>query len=385
MAVQSGRYTFPRQAAVVYGQPAAKVIADEIVSLGSSRVFVLASPSVARSVFYRKIIEALGSRYVGEFHACMPHSPREDANQAARAARELEADLLIAIGGGSVIDTTKAVQALLRFDLPDLERLSAAEPYCRQVALRRVNSIAIPTTLSGAEFTNVAGITDTARGVKDIFQANCLYFDCVVLDPTATIGVPTALFLASGVRAVDHCVETLCSSRPSVIGDATACEGLSLLSRSLRRIHADPRDMNARLESQLGTWLSITGFVGGVPVGASHGIGRVIGGALGVLHGHTSCALLPGVLQWNAAADDGRQARIPEAMGDPDARPFEAVGRLIADLGLPFRLRQLNVERSHFADLAEKSLVMLAQPSTSGNPRPVETAQHVMEILELAY
>lgn len=385
MAVRPGKYTFPRQVAVVYGLPAAKVIASETESLGSSRVFVIASPSVARSVLYREVMEAIGPRYAGSFRSCLPHSPREDVNRAARAARDLEADLLIGIGGGSVIDTTKAVQALLRFDLASVDRLSGSETLRRQIALRRVNSIAVPTTLSGAEFTNVAGITDTARGVKEIFQANCLYFDSVVLDPTATIGVPDALFLASGIRAVDHCVETMCSSKPSVIGDATAREGLSLLSRSLRRIHADPKDLDARLECQLGTWLSITGFVGGVPVGASHGIGRVIGGALGVLHGHTSCVLLPGVLHWNEPADDGRQAWIPEAMGDRDARPFEAVGRLIADLGMPLRLRQLNVERSHFQDLAEKSLVMLAQAATSGNPRPIETVRDVMEILELIY
>jgi maleylacetate reductase len=315
----------------------------------------------------------------------MPHSPRDDVAQAAHAARKLDADLLIAVGGGSVIDTTKAVQALLRFDLDSVEALSGPGAFASQMAIKRVNTIAIPTTLSGAEFTNVAGITDTARGVKEILQSNCLYFDTVVLDPDATVGVPDALFLASGIRAVDHCVETLCSNRPNIIGDATAREGLELLSRSLRRVHADPDDSEARLACQLGTWLSITGFVGGVPVGASHGIGRVLGGALGVLHGHTSCVLLPGVLRWNEVADDGRQARIPEAMGDRNVRPFEAVGRLIADLGMPSRLRQLNVERSHFQDLAEKSLVMLAQPSTSGNPRPVQTTRDVIDILELVY
>jgi maleylacetate reductase len=385
MAVRPGRYTFPRQTAVVYGQPAGEAVASEIDSFGASRVFVIASPSVARSLLHRELKAALGTRYVGGFNACMPHSPREDVAQAASAARKLEADLLIAIGGGSVIDTTKAVQALLRFDLDSVEHLSGRGSLASQIVLKRVNSIAIPTTLSGAEFTNVAGITHTARGVKEIFQSNTLYFDTVVLDPDATVGVPDALFLASGIRAVDHCVETLCSNKPSIIGDATSREGLSLLSRSLRRVHADPDDTDARLACQLGTWLSITGFVGGVPVGASHGIGRVIGGALGVLHGHTSCVLLPGVLRWNEPADDGRQARIPEAMDDRDARPFEAVGRLVADLGMPLRLRQLNVDRSHFQDLAEKSLVMLAQPSTSGNSRPIQTTGDVMEILELVY
>lgn len=386
MSVHPGKYGFPRQTAIFYGQPAGDVIARDIASSGKRRIFLVTSPSVAESDFYISLMQVLGSNLVGAYCACKPHSPRLDVTQATTAARELKADLLVAVGGGSVIDTTKAVQASLRFALESVDDLStlSSDPRLR-VGHPSLHSIAVPTTLSGAEFTNIAGITDTERGVKEIFQAPALYIDNVVLDPAATIGVPIDLFLASGVRAIDHCIETFCSTEPSAMGDATAREALTLLSAGLRRVYANRNDLDARLACQVATWLAITGSVGGVPAGGSHAIGRVLGGALGVAHGHTSCVLLPNVLRWNEPEDDGRQAQIAQIMGAPTSRAAEAVAQLVADLGLPTRLRDVRVEHDRFQEIAEKSLAMVRQPSVSGNRRRINTTQDVIEILQLAY
>jgi maleylacetate reductase len=165
--------------------------------------------------------------------------------------------------------------------------------------------------------------------------------------------------------------------------DAMASEGLRRLSRAaLRR---DPGDLEARLDCQIGAWLAISGPVTGVPLGASHAIGRVLGGACGVPHGHTSCILLAPVLRWNAPADGGSQRRVAQLMGEPEGvSASEAVARLVTDLGQPARLRDVSVGRDRFEELAAKSLVMLSHPATSGNQRPIGAADQVIEILELA-
>ena len=307
--------------------------------------------------------------------------------EGAAAARLAGADVIVAIGGGSVIDAAKVMLGCLWDGLStsaDLDRLLMHGH--KTPPNRPVRMIAVPTTLSAAEFTPLAGITDPERGAKDLFQHPYYAPSIVVLDPSATQNTPEWLLLSTGVRSIDHCVETLCSSRPSPYADALAGEGLRRLSSGLRALRDAPADPKARLDCQLGAWLSISGPVSGVPLGASHAIGRVLGAACGVPHGHTSCVLLPGVLRWNSTADEGRQRSVAQLMGAADnVTASEAVATLVRDLGQPSRLRDVTVDRDKFRILAERSLQMLSHPATSGNQRPIRTIGDVLEILELVH
>ncbi|MBX9588026.1 MAG: iron-containing alcohol dehydrogenase [Hyphomonadaceae bacterium] len=387
--MRSGTHVFPRQESVIYGRPAAEVVAEQAARMSARRAIVVTSHSVAGTGLVADIISALGARFAGIFSECAAHSPRDSVLRGSAVAREAGADLLVAVGGGSVIDAAKMMLACLRFDLrtsADIDRLHAGEISQGAVASSKApHSIAVPTTLSAAEFTCIAGITNTASGVKEIFEGSYLYVPTVVLDPAATATAPEWLFLSTGIRAVDHCVETLCSARPSLFADAMAFGGLRALARGLRGVKCDTTEMDTRLQCQLGAWLAISGPATGVPVGASHAIGRVLGGALGIAHGHTSCVLLPSVLRWNAMADANGQQQVLEALDAEQATAAEAVADLIRSLGQPTRLRDLKVERSAFSEIAEKSLVMVRYPMTSGNRRPVATVGDVIQILELAY
>lgn len=385
--MRAGVHVFSHQEAVVYGRPAAEVVTEQLKTFGLQRAFIMTSRSVAGTGLVASIESALDKNFAGIFSECTAHSPRESVLQGSAAARAAGADLLVAVGGGSVIDAVKMMQACLRFGLrttQDLDRLYADQKGPQAVGTP-VRSIAIPTTLSAAEFTSIAAITSTERGVKEIFDGPYLYIPVVVLDPAATVDTPEWLFLSTGVRSVDHCVETLCSSKPSVFADATASTGLQALARGLKAVKKNPRDMGARLDCQLGAWLAISGPAAGVPVGASHAIGRVLGGVLGVPHGHTSCVLLPGVLRWNAKLDGYGQDKVAKALGANADAAAESLRVLIASLGQPSTLRDLKVDRSSFAEIAEKSLVMARYPMTSGNKRPLQTPADVIEILELVY
>ena len=132
----------------------------------------------------------------------------------------------------------------------------------------------------------------------------------VILDPEVTRHTPMWLLLSTGIRAVDHCVEGVCSNESTEYANASSLHGLSLLARGLPRVKADPSDMAARLDCQTGAWLSMTGIAAGVPMGASHGIGYVLGAVFDVPHGHTSCIMLPWVMRWNKPANADRQALI---------------------------------------------------------------------------
>ena len=154
----------------------------------------------------------------------------------------------------------------------------------------------------------------------------------VILDPEMTSRTPEWLWLSTGVRALDHAVETVCSQFADHRSYAEAVEAIRLLARALPATMADPGDLDARLDAQLAVWLSMEHNRFGVPMGASHGIGHVLGAACHVPHGHTSCVMLPSVLRWNMPANGERQKRVSEAFGKPEVPAADLVAALVAEV-----------------------------------------------------
>ncbi len=377
---------------VVYGRPAGPALRAEAERLGARRVFVTTSKSVGQSALLADVVRQLGDRYAGIYAGITAHSPRPCVVEGARLAREAGADLIVAVGGGSVIDATKVMLIALWQDVTTIEALDpyrAGSPKEGQAppsdAIRppagAIRMIAVPTTLSAAEFNAYAGITDPRHGIKESFGHRLVVPRIIVLDPAATLATPMDLMLSTGLKAVDHAVERLCSQQahPFVLGTAT--EALRLLARALPLHEARPDDMATRLDLQFGMWLSIGAGTSGVGVGASHGIGHVLGAACHVPHGHTSCVMLPSVLRWNLPANADRQKRVSEAFGQADAPAADLVAGLVRTLGLPQRLSDVGVGQDRFREIAEKSM---HDRAVLNNPRPIKAPEQVMEILELA-
>jgi alcohol dehydrogenase class IV len=145
-----------------------------------------------------------------------------------------------------------------------------------------VRVICIPTTLSGGEFNALSGVTDEKTLHKQGYQHRLMAPVAVILDPAITVHTPHWLWLSTGVRSVDHAVETLASTRSNPFCDGVADSALRLLAEGLPRAKADPGDLDGRLKCQIGAWQSMIPIVGGVPMGASHAIGHVLGGACDV-------------------------------------------------------------------------------------------------------
>jgi maleylacetate reductase len=120
-----------------------------------------------------------------------------------------------------------------------------------------VRQISVPTTLSAGDFSALAGVTDERTKVKELLRHPRIMPSAVVLDPAITLHTPEWLWLSTGIRAVDHCVEGICSNEAHVFGDAQALKGLALLASGLPRVKAEPKDLAARLDCQLGAWLSM--------------------------------------------------------------------------------------------------------------------------------
>ena len=386
----AGRFRFPPLEEVSFGEPAAATVAGLAARRGAARVFVLASGTLAKgSDEIAKLRQALGERYAGLFDAMPPHSPRGAVIAAAEAARAAGADLLVSFGGGSVTDGCKVVQICLTHGVRDVAELddyriaTAADGKVRipEFGAPSVRQIAVPTTLSGGEFNPLAGCTDERRKVKEGYRHPAMVPLAIVLDPAVTLHTPEWLWLSTGVRALDHAVETLCSVKANAYCDGTALHAIRLLRGALPRVKADPGDLAARLDCQIAMWHSMTSVVGGVPMGASHAIGHILGGTCDVPHGYTSCIMLPAVMAWNVAVNADRQALVSEAMGEPGRPAAEVLDRFIASLGLPRSLAAVGVGAERFELIAQNSL---HDRWLHSNPRKVRGAEDVVAILRTA-
>lgn len=389
--LQAGSFAMSAQERIVHGVPAGAAVLAEAERLGAQRVFLISGRTLGALTDgpLQRVAAALGARHAGTFAAVRAHSPREDVVAAAAAARACGADLLVGIGGGSAIDAAKAVQLCLWHGLTSPESM---EPYRTGAAAESARAIAPPpdairmlavsTTLSASEFTAMAGITDSATQAKQMFAHRLMVPRVAVLDPAATLDTPEGLLFSTAIRSVDHAVETWCSPLATPATEALSLQGLRLLARALPAIQAAPQALAPRLDAQFGMWQAIAALAAGVQTGASHGIGYALGAGFNVPHGHTSCVLLPAVLQWNAAANAARQQALSQAMGAPDRPAHELVRGLIAGLGQPVSLRAVGLREDQLGDLAQRAL---AYPPVQANPRPIRGVEDVREILALAW
>ncbi len=263
----------------------------------------------------------------------------------------------------------------------DIERIRAVRGAPPPMKDPTVRQISVPTTIAGGEFTSIAGVTNERTKVKESLRHRLVMPRAVILDPAIGLHTPEWLWLSTGIRAVDHCVEGICSRESQPYGDAQALKGLSLLAQALPRVKADGRDLDARMDCQIGTWLSTGPLAAGVPMGASHGIGYVLGAEFGVPHGHTSCVMLPFVMRWNKSANAERQALVSAAMGHPGKDAGDVLDDFIRGLGMPRSLREVKVGPEHFDRIAQQAM---ATPWVPRNPRTIEGPAQVREILELA-
>lgn len=378
---------------VVFGAGSLASLNDELDRLGS-RWLLLTTPSLSeKTPLGRQVSDLMGTRKVGAYCRSSQHVPRTNVLEAAEMARRLKVDGLVSLGGSSIADLAKAVAMCLAEDITDAEVLEGMRVkfrYPDAVRLPEMKGVpppivTLPTTLSAGEYTHGFGITH--ERIKHIYLQRPITPKVIILDPELTMGTPEWLWASTGVRAIDHCVESLYSTSAQPVTDALCEDGLRRLVGNLPICMADSHNTEARAECQVGAWESFFGIVN-VMSGLSHGLGHQLGAWCNVPHGMTSCVLLPQVMRFNLEYSVGPQARIGGILGagGSESSKAEAAADLlegfIADLGLPTRIRDLGVGR---ADLESVAISAMEDMVVTNNPRPVRSLSQITGLLEAAY
>ncbi|KAF7532959.1 hypothetical protein G7054_g7477 [Neopestalotiopsis clavispora] len=377
-------------------------------TFGATRIYVVVSSSISRTQAFSDLQKALGSRLTGVRYGMAPHTPWKDVFEVTRDILDKKSDLIITLGGGSLTDGIKLARLLAANGITDFEGLKRLREPCKiwaphpsedEVKPATIPCVNVPTTLSGGEYTNIGGATDTeGDGHKTILQHESMLADIVVLDPALTVSTPERFWLSTGVRGIDHCCEGLYENLPSAFPETSAdlVVALEKLLVNLLRTKKNWEDPEARLQEMLVVKECPRAISNGL--GASHGIGHQLG-PLGVGHGETSCVMLAHVLKYNWQRGDDHVRRnlqrvvdvfwkdtsvveVLEARGlrKESADPGDLVGAFVAALGLPTTLGHFGIGEDKFDDLAE---VSLHDWCTEENPIKLDKEQ-VLNMLRLA-
>ncbi|TMI09363.1 iron-containing alcohol dehydrogenase [Candidatus Bathyarchaeota archaeon] len=343
--VVSGEYSYLPIERVHFGPGSISRLAEELDRIKSRRPFVITGQTIADKTRLVETVEkASGRKIAGVFSGVRQHAPISEIKRAISDAQSARADSLISLGGGSPIDSAKVV----------VKELS--ENFNRSAMAH----LAIPTTLSAAEFSHSAGMTDDTTKRKTGIRDPRLVPRFIFLDPIMTIDTPSWLWACTGIRSLDHAVESIYSPRHQPYVDTLALESITLLFQNLKRSTDNPNEIAPRLACQTAAWMSFAG-VQSVGTGLSHAIGRVIGATWNIPHGITSCLTLSEVMKHLARKYPDRLALIAEAevqglkglSKDKQAQhAAEGVGELVKDLGLSKRLSDYGIRREDLPSIA---------------------------------
>ncbi|MDO8670751.1 MAG: iron-containing alcohol dehydrogenase [Dehalococcoidia bacterium] len=386
-----GQFQFLPMEKVVFGAGSLASLPQEVDRLGCRRAMVVTGATLTKLGLARRIEEALGERWAGTFSGSRQHAPSHTVFEAIREARASGADIIISFGGGSPIDTGKIVARYVTAEIHsprDLINLAPGDMTGNtHVALPQ---IAIPTTLSAAEFNAAAGITDEETRVKSVFRDHQMTPRTVILDPELTLATSAQLWASTGIKALDHAVEVIYSRHHQPLTDVTGLEAIRLLFNYLPRVMREPDDLEARLQCQIAAWFSILG-VTNVRLGLGHAVGHQIGARCNVPHGLTSCVTLPHVMRFVTPLATPRLVLMTQAMGVDTgglsaeaaaAAAADAVEAIIGNLGLPRRLRDVGVTKDDLHAVAKASF---PEAASSNSPRPVTSPEEILQLLLQAW
>jgi alcohol dehydrogenase class IV len=364
--------------AIQFGVGALEKLPAIARQLGSRVLVVAGSRWFSQSPWRPLIVDGLEGLVV-EHLPCPAGEPSTRSLAAAsESAARFSPDVIIAVGGGSVLDSAKALSALLRFPGP-VERFLEGLPGASAVPGPGIPWIAVPTTAgTGAEVTKNAVVRSEELGVKRSMRSLHLLASAVVVDPRLTVSLPAAVTGTSGLDALTQLVESYVSRTTHPFVQSIVEGAFGPMLDALSGLSRTPADEALRTQASYGALVSGIALAN-AGLGAAHGFAAAVGGLFDVPHGLACAVFLPHVLAANAEAISGALGRLAggraaaSGAGDPVQWLGGEVVRLLSEYGLPGDLRGRGIPRQRIQEIAEKS----SGASMRGNPRDLSMEERI--------
>ncbi len=389
-------FEFQNAVKLLCGELALERIPNELQHLNAKRPLVLSDAVLAKIGTMAQVSSAMAAEGVtpAAYFTDIPvDSSLAVVNKIAAFYREQHCDSIVAIGGGSVIDTAKGVRLVLSQDTDDIFSISGLENVTNG---RHIPFVVVPTTAgTGSECTGVAVIKNDENGVKMEFLSPFVEPDVAVIDPRMTEGLPPKATASTGMDALCHAVEACTCLQANPLSTAYGTAAIRMIAQNLETATVNGKNREARFNMALASTMAGIAFSNSM-VGAVHAIGHALGGVCRVPHAVAMTILLPHVMRYNLSHSAGAYAALlpwlvgmDAAMATPaDKRAeaaiaaIEALGaKLNAACGLPLTLSAAGVSKDAFAKVAEFAV---NDGALIVNPRAA-TVEQVVEVLNAAY
>ena len=338
-----------RMPRVVFGAGALQYVRREVEAIGAERALVLSTPGQA--ALAERVVALLGEHAAGVFSQAVMHVPVETVSAAQDVVQDVDANCLVAIGGGSTTGLAKALA------------LDSGVPV-----------IAIPTTYAGSEMTTMYGLTE--GGTKRTGRDAAVLPRCVIYDPELSLGLPFGITLASAINAIAHAAEGLYAPDGNPVVDLFAEEGIRKIAAALPRLQQNPRDIAARGDALVGAWMCGT-VMGSITVGLHHKLCHTLGASFGLPHAELHTVMLPHALAYNAPAVPAAMQKIAAALQASSAPA--GVFDLAARHGAATSLQAIGMSSSDLDRAAD-----LAMQNSYPNPVPLQR-ERLRELLQRAW
>ena len=371
---------------VVAGHGALSSICKAVVDLDCRKALILTDPGVNKAGLAELVKNALADFYVGIYDNISSDPDLETVDAATNMARELKADCIVSVGGGSVIDTAKGVCVTLKND-------GKANDFLNFLVLTEPQTphIAVPTTAgTGSEVTNVAVLTSKGAGRKLFIVDTRIMPNVAILDPRFTMSLPKDMTVSTAMDAMTHAIEAMTSTMANKICDGMALQAIRLINENLPLVVADGRNEKARLNLQLAATMAGWAFTI-AQVGLAHGMAHTIGALHHVPHGVACGIVLPKVMRYNVDHAADKLAQVAQALGvntagmtecDAAMAAADAVEALMTKVDHPMRLRDMGVPEENLAICAFHAI---ADTAVLFNGRPVSDPNEVLQIYSQCY
>ncbi|CAM3930351.1 iron-containing alcohol dehydrogenase [Bordetella muralis] len=383
------RYRFTGHERVLHSVQASKALPQLMDWFDYRRAFIVCSHTLnTRSDVIDTLVAGLGARCVGLTDKVGEHSPLSNVLSAAKQIFDLKADVIISVGGGSVMDMCKAIQLCISEQAFDLEKLlqlqmqmsdDGTEMLAGSNAPPAIRQIAIPTTLATSEWTPVSTPINEQTHQKARFLVTDGAPQAIIYDPSLLARTPVSLLMSTGIRGLDHAINTACSLHPHPLASLLAEKAIQLYVENLPRLH-NSGDMEAFTSAQLATWYTGMGQMS-VPHGFSHWMVHIVGPLAGVPHSDAACVLMLAQARWLEGYANEQHGRILRLLKRTES--FAVVlESLLAQLGMPRTLADLGLKDEQIESFIQPAL---DHPQiTKNNLRPINTAAEMRAILALA-
>ncbi len=381
--------TFRVPQVVITGSGSSKQVGEECRKLNVKKALVVTDQNLVKLGIPDGVKESLRKSGVdcAIYDGVNMEPVAEYVQEGLKAFQGNGCDFLLAVGGGSPMDTAKAISIMATNggSIEDYMGLGRVPQRGRPV-------IAVPTTAgTGSEVTPFTIITDTRRDVKMLIGSPFITPEVAIVDPQLTITLPQDITAATGIDALTHAIEAYVSVKAQAISDVFSLAAIELIAGNLQKAWSDGKNLEAREKTMMGSLMAGMAFSNS-SVALVHGMARPIGAYFHVRHGASNAALLGTVMEFSLEGNPTRYARIAQAMGvnisglselEAAERGAEAVKKLIKDVRIP-SLRELGVEKEKLDRLAPRmSEDAIASGSPANNPRQA-SKEEIIELYKTA-